>query len=86
MPKDDVGDFFNKNMKQIYLYGYYINYEDDARDGIYYLQYQIDPEEARVFFEQARLKGSCPFEDQYNRDFLLTYNYNDGSYTLTRKN
>lgn len=71
-------------MKKIYLHGYYVSYDDSAADGIYYLQYQLDPEEIAVFFETARLKGDCPFEDQYNRNYSLVYN-NDGTYTLIKR-
>lgn len=71
-------------MKETYLYGYKIKYEDNASEGIYYLQYQLDQEEVAVFFDEARLKGNCPFEDQYGRNYTLVYN-SDGTYTLIKR-
>lgn len=48
-----------------------------------YLRDNLDYAEAKVFFDQARGRGSAPLEDSQNRQFTLWYKNN--AYTLTRR-
>jgi len=71
-------------VQKIYIGGYYVKYDDQERNisyGVYYLQYDLNAEELRVFLDQARSKGQAEFEDRAGRNFTLMYN-NDGTYTL----
>jgi len=71
-------------MKTIYIRGFKVNFEEDARNGVNYLLYDLDEKEARIFFDQARLKNFANFEDDREGQYTLSYNP-DGSYTLTRR-
>lgn len=65
------------------VHSYYVNYEENAEEGIRYLRDDLDSNEARVFFDQARQKGQVQFEDDDDRQFTLFYR--DGIYTLVRR-
>lgn len=71
-------------MKEVYIHGLKVRYEEDAQYGIEYLQRDLDRAEARVFFDQAKRKKFASFEDGQDRDYTLSYN-NDGSYSLSRR-
>jgi len=71
-------------MKEIYIHGFKVKYEDNAKEGVDYLLYDLDREEAKVFFEQARLRGYSQFEDDREGQYTLSYNQ-DGTYTLIRR-
>jgi len=71
-------------MKEIYIHGFKIRYEDNAQSGINYLRDDLDRDEAKVFFDQARLRKFAKFEDPADRQFTLSYS-KDGSYTLARR-
>jgi hypothetical protein len=65
------------------VHGFTVNYETNAYEGIRYLRDDLDFEEARVFFDQARLRGFAQFEDDQDRQYTLYYR--DGIYTLARR-
>lgn len=71
-------------MKDISIHSYRTKYEDNAYEGVKYLLQDLDYEEAKVFFEQARLRRSAPFEDDFERQYTLAYN-TDGTFTLSRR-
>jgi len=71
-------------MKEVKIHGFKVKYEDNAKAGIDYLRYDLDSEEARVFFNQAKLKKYAKFEDDDDRQFTLSYS-SDGTYTLIRR-
>lgn len=71
-------------MKERNVYGYKVKYEENAKMGIRYLAEDLDRKEAQVFFDQARLKGEAPFEDDQERQFTLIYN-RDRTFTLIRR-
>ncbi len=56
---------------KITILGHTVSYEENAKSGIYYLAYQIDAPEKKVFFDQAYSKGSAAFEDQDGRNYKL---------------
>ena len=65
------------------VHSYYVNYEENAEDGLRYLRDDLDSNECKVFFDQARQKGSVQFEDDDDRQFTLFYR--DSAYTLVRR-
>lgn len=65
------------------VHGFSVIYEQNAIEGIRYLRDDLDFEEARIFFDQARLKGFAQFEDDEDRQYTLLYK--EGSYTLLRR-
>ena len=71
-------------MKQTYIHGYKVKYEDNAYSGVDYLKNDLDSKEASVFFNEARRRSQAPFEDDDDRDFILSRN-SDGSYYLRRR-
>jgi len=71
-------------MKQTYIHGYKVKYEDNAYSGVDYLKNDLDSKEASVFFNEARRRSQAPFEDDDDRDFILSRN-SDGSYCLRRR-
>lgn len=71
-------------MKEIFIHGFKVKFEEDVRWGVNYLLYDLDYEESRVFFDQAKLRGFAKFEDDQDRQYTLIYN-SDGSYTLIKR-
>lgn len=65
------------------IHGFPVHYEKNAYEGISYLRDDLDLEEARVFFDQAKLKGFAKFEDDEDRQYTLFYR--QGIYILTRR-
>ena len=65
------------------VHGFTVIYENNASSGIDYLRNDLDFDEAKVFFDQARLKGQAKFEDDEDRQFTLFYK--NGIYTLVRR-
>jgi len=72
-------------MNKEYIHGFYVNFEEADRDGIYYLREDLQYREAKTLFDAARVNGSAFFEDDYDRDWTITYNATDGTYTLVRR-
>lgn len=71
-------------MKQISIHGYRTKYEDEDYNGVKYLLQDLQYDEAKVFFEQARLHRSAQFEDDFEGQYTISYN-SDGTYTLSRR-
>jgi len=65
------------------VHGFTVSYEQNVYEGITHLRDDLDYEEAKVFFNQARGHGSAKFEDDEDRQFTLIYQ--NGTYTLTRR-
>lgn len=65
------------------VHGFIVSYEPIAIHGIYYLRNDLDLEEAKVFFDQAKLKGKASFEDDQERQYTLFYQNN--AYLLTKR-
>ena len=75
-------------IQEIWINYYKLKYEDQETDisyGVQYLQYDLMPEESKVFFEQAKTNKQAQFEDDYERQFTLTYDYGDNSFTLIKR-
>lgn len=51
-------------------------------DGVRYLRQDLQRDEAKTLFDAARLRGSAEFEDDHDRDWTLTFNRGDNTYTL----
>lgn len=69
--------------KKITIHSFYVQYEENAYEGIRYLRDDLDFQEARVFFDQARMRGSANFEDDEDRQYTLYYK--GGVYILVRR-
>ncbi len=67
-----------------YIHDYKVEYEPDAKEGIYYLKDKLEPAEAKVFFEMAKKNKSCEFEDKSDRNFTLWHREHN-SFILTRR-
>lgn len=65
------------------IHGFTVAYEKNAVEGIEYLRDDLDSAEARVFFDQARQRGSAQFEDDEDRQYTLLYQ--NGNYALARR-
>lgn len=65
------------------IHGFQVEYEENGYEGIRYLREDLDYNEARVFFDQAKLKGSAGFEDDQDRQYTLVYR--TGLYVLMRR-
>ncbi len=55
------------------VHGHIVEYEENAEEGIHYLIYSLNGEEAKVFFDQALSHGSALFEDSMDRKYKLTH-------------
>jgi hypothetical protein len=65
------------------IHGFPVTYEQNAYEGIRYLRDDLDFNEARIFFDQARQRGSAQFEDDEDRQYTLFYK--EGNYILVRR-
>ena len=65
------------------VHNHTVYFSEDAQNGFEYLLHDLDMEEARVFFDQAKLRGSAEFED--DRDHQYTLDYQNGKYFLTKR-
>jgi len=63
--------------------GHIVSYEPDANGGVRYLTQMIDPNEAKVFFDQAFGRGFADFEDQNGANYKLTLHGSE--YQLTKE-
>lgn len=74
-------------MNKANVHGAIVFYEDDAKIGIEYLAYDLQYEEAAVFFRQAKTGRPTPFEvDRGGVEYQFTLiSNNDGTYTLKRR-
>jgi hypothetical protein len=68
-------------MKEIYIHGFRVKHEENEQAGIKYLLYDLDAQESKVFFNEARRNRYAEFEDDREGQFTLSYN-SDGSFTL----
>ena len=71
-------------MKEVFIHGLKVKYEEGEQAGINYLLNDLDVNESRVFFDQARDKKYVEFEDDREGQYTLSYN-REGSYTLIRR-
>lgn len=67
------------------IYGFWLEFEEKLRDGVRYLRDDLQFKEAKTLFDSARLTGFAEFEDDQDRDWSLTYNRQEGTYTLVRR-
>lgn len=68
-------------MKETIIKGFRVKYEENEQAGINYLLYDLDVQESKVFFNEARRNKYAEFEDDREGQFTLSYN-SDGTYTL----
>lgn len=66
------------------IHGHKVHSEEDAKEGVYYLEYSIQIEEAKVFFDQAKAKGSVQFEDSKGHNYTLLYKQ-DNTYWVYKR-
>jgi len=69
--------------KKIYICNNQVAYTDTEKEAVFYLKEDLSSDEARVFFDQARAKGSAQFEDDNDRQFTLFYS--NGLFTLRKR-
>ncbi|MBZ9578639.1 hypothetical protein KJA14_02200 [Patescibacteria group bacterium] len=67
------------------IHGFLLKFEEELREGVRYLRDDLQYREAKTLFDAARLQGTAEFEDDYDRDWTLTYNRGEGTYTLVRR-
>jgi hypothetical protein len=72
-----------EQLNQGRAHGYGLDYDDSSYKGMKYLRDDLSSSEARVFFDQARRRGYAEFEDDYDRQYTMTYK--NGKYTITRR-
>ncbi len=66
------------------IHGHKVSSEEDAKEGLNYLEHNIQTEEAKVFFDQAKLKGSVQFEDGKGHNYTLLYK-KDSTYWVYKR-
>lgn len=66
------------------VHGHSVLGDKETKEGLNHLDYDLDYNEAEVFFKQARMYGQADFEDEKGRNFTLVYN-RDGTYTVVKR-
>lgn len=64
------------------IHGHTVSYDESVNAGVRYLIYELDGEEAKVFFNQAFGHGSSVFEDHMGHKYKLISH--GGEYQLTK--
>ncbi|KKQ75990.1 MAG: hypothetical protein US98_C0055G0002 [Parcubacteria group bacterium GW2011_GWC1_38_6] len=65
------------------IHGFRVVFDEEVLvSAVKYLRYDLQPNEAKTLFDAARLRGNAEFEDDQDRDWTLTYNRGDNTYTL----
>jgi len=68
---------------KVIINGHAVSYDDGVvHDGIYFLSRIINPQEAKVFFDEAYNYGSAVFEDRMGYKFKLVHA--SGEYQLVK--
>jgi hypothetical protein len=87
--KEVLNRYYKSMPETIKIHGHSVVYEQNAYEGIRHLRDDLQREEAVVFFDQAKLKGSAEFEDDHERQFTLLYKKGgflvNGGYVLVRR-
>jgi len=63
------------------IHGFWVEFEEELRDGVRYLRDDLQYKEAKTLFDAARFRGEAEFEDDYDRDWTLIYHRGEGTYT-----
>ncbi len=72
-------------MQKEWVHGHLVNFDASVKStGLYYLQRDLQAEEARNIFETARARGKAYFEDDGERQFTLIHR-SDGSFDLVKR-
>lgn len=67
------------------IHGHIVYGDDKSQQGLNQLDYDLQKDEAEVFFKQAKLKGMAEFEDDHERQFTLVYDRGKGVYRVERR-
>jgi len=67
------------------IHGHVVYGDEDAKEGLNYLDYDLQTPEAEVFFKQAKLKGTAQFEDDHERQFTLSFDRLKTAYRVERR-
>lgn len=71
-------------VQSTYIGDYKLEYESEAREGVYYLRDHLERSESKVFFEMAKRNKSANFEDKSSRNFTL-WHKEGNVFILTRR-
>ena len=80
-PRSKSNNQFDQKISKIG--NHLVYYDKNTKRGIDYLLNDLDSNEARVFFDQAKSKGTADFEDDQEGQYTL--NYKNGKYFLIRR-
>ncbi len=75
----------NQSVNKQKIYGFWVLFDDGAKEGIRYLRDDLQYGESKTLFDAAHLRGSAEFEDDRDRDWTLLYNRGEGTYTLLER-
>lgn len=62
--------------------GHIVSHDESLSEGMRYLMYQINPQERKVFFDEAYRRGSAEFKDHMGYNYKLIHG--GGEYQLVR--
>ena len=65
------------------VHGHKVVFEENAHGGVRYLRDELSREEAQVFFDEAKLRGSAEFESKMGHNYDLLHHADE--YTLVRR-
>ena len=69
-------------MTKSVLSGHTVSHDETVEQGWYYFSRELNPEESKVFFDEAYNKGSALFQDHMGYKFKLIYH--DYEYQLVK--
>jgi len=72
-------------LKSIKVHGFRVDYDEADYFAIKYLRDDLQYDEAKVFFDQARYKGEAQFEDDREGQWTLQYNRSTGGFLLVKR-
>ena len=72
-----------REQKSTQIAGHKVYYDDSSMSGVRRLRDDLDLNESKVFFNQARNSSLADFEDDQEGQYSLKYH--NGAYYLTRR-
>lgn len=77
--------WYTTSMDERIVHGYTVKFADErAHEGVRYIRDHLDEEEAKVFFHEAKERGSARFEDRDGHNYKMTYE-RDSMYFIERR-
>lgn len=74
-----------KEEQKRWAHDFLVHHGEETKGGAEHLSYDLDREEAKTLFDQARADGKAEFQDKNQKNFTLKYDFGSGKYTVEKR-